>query len=198
MIWVTRFSTSSFFHDLNPSGPLINRLKYFRIRFWFRRDIWIFKSWAVCIPPRCQTTRCAHRWVKLRSVHPTAESGSRCASHHGVKWWKILQKLCGVQHTAELDPWCDAYRRVNNLSSTVYVLIPNFTNAISLWCLKILISNWYCKSQIVQEIFFTSDVFRENGVERCSKYKNTKNWHFWISLTLQCASHRGVELHGVH
>ena len=28
------------FHDLNPSRPLINRLKYFRIRFQFRRDIW--------------------------------------------------------------------------------------------------------------------------------------------------------------
>ena len=28
-----------FFYDSNPSGPLINRLKYFRIRFRFRRDI---------------------------------------------------------------------------------------------------------------------------------------------------------------
>ena len=30
-----------FFHDWNPSGPLINRLKYFQIRFKFRRNIWI-------------------------------------------------------------------------------------------------------------------------------------------------------------
>ena len=29
----------SFFHDLNPSGPLRNRPKYFRILFWFRQDI---------------------------------------------------------------------------------------------------------------------------------------------------------------
>ena len=28
-----------FFHDSNPSGPLINRIKYFPIRFRFRRDI---------------------------------------------------------------------------------------------------------------------------------------------------------------
>ena len=28
-----------FLHDLNPSGPLINRLKYFLIQFRFRRDI---------------------------------------------------------------------------------------------------------------------------------------------------------------
>ena len=45
-----------FFHDSNPSRPLINRLKYFRILFRFRRDIRILK--------------------KLRGVHPTAESDS--------------------------------------------------------------------------------------------------------------------------
>ena len=28
-----------FFHDSNSSGPLINRLKYFRIKFRFHRDI---------------------------------------------------------------------------------------------------------------------------------------------------------------
>ena len=28
-----------FFHDLNPSRPLMNRLKYFRILFQFRQDI---------------------------------------------------------------------------------------------------------------------------------------------------------------
>ena len=28
-----------FFHDSNPSRPLMNRLKYSRIRFRFRRDI---------------------------------------------------------------------------------------------------------------------------------------------------------------
>ena len=39
------------FHDSNPSRPLINRLKNFRIRFRFHRDIWIFK--------------------KLRGVHPS-------------------------------------------------------------------------------------------------------------------------------
>ena len=72
---VTRFSTSSFFHDSNPSGSLINRLKYFLIRFRFRRDIRIFK--------------------KLHGVHPTTESDSAlciiprsrapwCASHSGV------------------------------------------------------------------------------------------------------------------
>ena len=39
-----------FLHDSNPSGPLINNLKYFLIRFRFRRDlkVRIFYS-AVCI-----------------------------------------------------------------------------------------------------------------------------------------------------
>ena len=60
-----------FFHDSNPSGPLINRLKYFRIQFRFRPDIQILK--------------------KLRGVHPTF---LRCAAHCGIK-------LCSVHHTAE-------------------------------------------------------------------------------------------------
>ena len=47
-----------FFHDLNPSSPLINRLKYFRIRFRFFRDI------------RSQSSK---------------KSTLRCASHCGVK-----------------------------------------------------------------------------------------------------------------
>ncbi len=35
----TRFSTSAFFHQTNIPGPLIYILKYFRIRYWIRRDI---------------------------------------------------------------------------------------------------------------------------------------------------------------
>ena len=57
---VTRFSTSTFFHDSNPSGPLINRLKYFRI--WFRKDIWSQSS-------KNLTPRCAwHREVKTLGI----------------------------------------------------------------------------------------------------------------------------------
>ena len=97
----------------------------------------------------------------------------RCASYRGVR-------LRGLQHTAE------------SITNQVSVLIRRFTNAISRWCLKILIWNWYCKSQIVQGIFFTSEVFRKNGVERRSKYENTKNGHFRISLTPRSATHRGV------
>ena len=77
-----------FFHDSIPSRPLINRLKYFKIRFRFRQDIRILK--------------------KLSGVHPTAESDSavciiprsqtpQCASYRGVR-------LCSVHHTAESDP----------------------------------------------------------------------------------------------
>ena len=35
----TRFSTSGFFHESTPYGPLIHTLKYFRIWFWIRQDI---------------------------------------------------------------------------------------------------------------------------------------------------------------
>ena len=59
------FQPPVFFHDSKPSGPLINRLQYFRIRFRFRQDIQIFKK-----APRCAS----HRRVGLRGVHHTAES----------------------------------------------------------------------------------------------------------------------------
>ena len=101
---VTRFSTSRFFHDSNPSGPLINRPKYFRIQLRFCQDIQIFKI------PRCA----AYGGVKLCGVHPTAESSSavcitpwsqvmksspktpRCASHCGVRLLGLT-----VHHTKE-------------------------------------------------------------------------------------------------
>ena len=98
-----------FFHDLNPSRPLINRLKYFRIRFRFRQDIRIFKKIRGVKHPR------------LHGVHHTTESSNqnfskssavcippwsqalRCASHRGVKVTKFLKKLCGVHPTMESD-----------------------------------------------------------------------------------------------
>ena len=126
---VTRFLTSLFFHDSNPSGPLINRAKYFRIRFWFRQDIRIVKKLhgvhhtaeldsAVCILPRSQTP-----W---------------CASHRRVMKTKYLKKLCSV-HSA-------SHPRVKNFK--VSVLIVSFKIVISLWCLKILLWQQYCKSQM--------------------------------------------------
>ena len=112
-----------FFHDLNPSRPLINRLKYFPIRFQFCQDIQVLKklsrmhptlesSSAMCITPRSQTP----------GGHPPAESSSavcipprshtlRCASHRGIV-------LCGVHPTAESNCTCG-------------VKIENF---VSLWC----------------------------------------------------------------
>ena len=113
-----------FFYDSNPSWPLINRLKYFQIRFRFCRDIQILKKLrsvhptvesdsAVCITPWSQTPRCAsYHGVKLPGVHRTARSqvtnfsknsavcipmrsqALRCASHRRVK-------PCGVHHTVE-------------------------------------------------------------------------------------------------
>ena len=132
-----------FFHDSNPSRPLINRLKYFRIMFEF------LKSSTVCIPPRSQvikifwkTLGCAsHCWVWLRGVDHTAESDfagcfsqwiktPRCASHRWVK-------LHGVHHTAKSDSAVCIPPPSQYLPSVV--LIQSFTNAISLWCLKTLL-----------------------------------------------------------
>ena len=72
-----------FFHDLNPSGSLISRLKYFRI-LEFHRDIKIFKKLCSVHPTavsRKQNTVClktlpraSHRRDRLCSVHPSLKS----------------------------------------------------------------------------------------------------------------------------
>ena len=66
----TRFSTPIYLHDSNPSEPLMNRLKYFRIWFWFCRDI--------------------QSQSGLRGVHPTAEIISAVCI---TLWSRRLQTL---------------------------------------------------------------------------------------------------------
>ena len=126
------------FYDLNPSGPLINRIKYFWIRFRFHWDIQIFKkllsvhhtaesSSAVCIIPRSQAPRCAsYPGVRLRSVHHITESWkkvykktSQSASYQGSDStvWIILrsQKLAKClfwSNILRLLFLCDAYHGV--------------------------------------------------------------------------------------
>ena len=40
------------FHDSNPSGPLINRVKYFRIRFDDPCDFFLYKNLPICWIPK--------------------------------------------------------------------------------------------------------------------------------------------------
>ena len=76
------------FHNSNPSGPLINSLKYFRNRFSFRGEI------------RTQND--------LRDVHPipTAEMISLRCAHTAemisVHITETISAVCIVQHTAEI------------------------------------------------------------------------------------------------
>ena len=155
-----------FVHDLNPSGPLINKLKYFRIRYRISRYIQIFKSSTVCIIQRSQALQYAsHRGVKLCGVHHTAESSDQKCSKNSVVcisplsqtlWCASLcgVELCCVMHTAE------------SIIYQVSVLIQSFTNAIFLWCLKIFnmkIILWvtHCLGNL---FYFRS--FSKNQVER--------------------------------
>ena len=65
---VTRISTSIFFLDSNRSRPLINRPKYFRVMFRFRRNIRSQSS-------KISTPRCAwHRRVNFMIDVFTPES----------------------------------------------------------------------------------------------------------------------------
>ena len=101
-----------FFHDSNPSGPLINSLKYFRIRFRFRQDIWsqsdlrgvqhtaemISMHTTETISAVCNTPQRQYRWCATyrRDKLHTAETkkykmlinkkhflSQRCAAHRG-------------------------------------------------------------------------------------------------------------------
>ena len=119
------------FYDSNPSGPLINRLKYFRIRFRFRQDVQ-----SLC-NLRVNKFCYAHRGVKIlglvnqqfifiinlffpdRCVHPS----------QNFSWMSLLKKqpetiedviltprcavwLRGVMHTVKMDfaVWCTPQR----------------------------------------------------------------------------------------
>ena len=94
------------------------------------------------------------------------------------------------------------------------VLIRSFTKAISLWFLKIFIQNWYCKSQIVQGIFYTSKFLEKMKLKDVASKKHEKRTflnqsdlavciptqsqdHQIYQKTPQCASHRRVKLCGV-
>ena len=87
--------------------------------------------------------------------------------------------------------WLKFKYTLHTAESTTYqvsVLIRSFTNAISLWCLKIFIRIWYCKSQIVQGIFFTSKFFEK------MKSKDVAVCLPPQSRAPRCASHRGVKI----
>ena len=134
-----------------------------------------------------QTPRCAlYRGVRLHGVHHTAKSSTAVC----------IPLRSQVMNSSQKTPRCASCCGVNNLSSVCFN--PKFYKCYFSVMPKIFIQNWYCKSQMVQGIFFTTKVFWKNEVERCSKYENTKNRHFRISLTLLCASHRGVKRYASH
>ena len=119
-------TTSSFFHDSNQSGPLINRLKYFRNRFRFCRDIRIFKKLcfvhptsesdsAVCNIPGSQAPQCAYSAMCITPRNEVMNSSSktprsqtpRCASHCGVK---CFSSVCFNPKVLQMLFLCDAWR----------------------------------------------------------------------------------------
>ena len=102
-----------FFHDSNPSGSLINRVKYYRIRFQFRRDI------------RSQSSKKVFSFMidvftpKRISPDCTFKSNQRL-SKISILTQRYAAWLLGVMRTAELDskvwcipqiltPWCAHY-----------------------------------------------------------------------------------------
>ena len=95
-----------FFHDLSPSRPLINRLKYFRIQFDFA-EIFDHKARkfdsVVCMTTWSQNFRLS-KSKKFSSVLTP-----QCASHR-------VEGLQGVHHTTESD----YFENVHFLSFRIY------------------------------------------------------------------------------
>ena len=84
---VSRDFLPLFFHDLNPSGPLINSIKYF---LWFRfqwdiqtprlRGVYCIaeSDSAVCIVSLSQTLWCvSYCWVRLCGVHHKSQQSDK-------------------------------------------------------------------------------------------------------------------------
>ena len=145
----------------------------------------------MCIPPRSQTLQCAtYRGVRLRSVLHTGESSSavcipprsqapRCASHRRIKWWKSLQHsmVCIPPRNQTLR--CVSHRGVNNFSSVCFN--PKFYE----YYFSVMPEDINMK--LFKESFLRQRFFRKNGV-----WKHKKLTFSIISLTLRCASYRGV------
>ena len=136
----TRFSTSSLFHDSNPSGPLINMLKYFRIEFRLRRDIrsqsskistpWCSSNCGVKILVLANKIFFLQTYSYMIELFTPKRISPECPFKGTQRLVKILILtprcafwLYGVMHTAKLDfvvwstPWsltqrCDAHHGV--------------------------------------------------------------------------------------
>ena len=128
------FLPLSFFHDTNPSEPLINRLKYFWIRFCFSWDIESQSclcgvqltaeiiSAVCCTPLRWYPRYVAHCWDDLLSVKHTAE---------------MISALCNISQ--RLSSWCATYRGddprgVWHTEVMVSTVCCNIPWRLSLWC----------------------------------------------------------------
>ena len=127
-----------FFHDSNQSGPLINKLRYFRIQLRFPRDI---RSQS-CLRGVQHTAEIKKRILKqIKILSSNLFFHNRCLAP--IKWFLLIVSLiksnhrqvkilipqcaiylCGMLHTAEIDStvfctplrssmWCDCAQRLS-------------------------------------------------------------------------------------
>ena len=124
-----RFSTSRFFHDSNPSGPLISRLKY-SVLILSRYSITKLSVFAVSNTLWRRSLQCAtHCGDDPHGVQHTTEIifavcniprrlSPRCASHRGDDLSAHHRDdLIDVQHTTEI--YCTLQNQNSNLHLSV-------------------------------------------------------------------------------
>ena len=114
----------NFFPNSNPHGPLINRLKYFRIRFWFGRDIWS-QSYLCSVQQTTKTISTLCNTPQRRSP--------KCVAHCRVRAQSFEKNLIGVHPTAEMisamcnilwrwSLWCATHREMISVHTTEKIL----------------------------------------------------------------------------
>ena len=114
-----------FFHDLNPSGSLISRLKYFCI-LEFHRDIKIFKK-------LCSVHCASHRSVKKTKYRMSKNSATCIPSQRQT----LQSAVCSVHSSVKssfatciipriLAPLCASYQWVSNFVHTNSLFDPKF------------------------------------------------------------------------
>ena len=111
---------SIFFHDSNPSGPLINRLNYFRILFRFCCDIRVFKK-------PCEGTFLCIFTNLSKNVKPlnsrsklTHNSRDTVSLSFNIFLVDVTKQVCSIFRNFKIFNWLNAVRIA--LSQNLYAL----------------------------------------------------------------------------
>ena len=107
-----------FYHDWNPSGPLIERLMYFRIRLQFRQDIRSQSPrravWLCCVMHTTELDSVV--WCTPQSL--TLPSTIWCTPRNLTPMYDVVEHLTLISLTPRITP-----RSRTNLNMSFFVFV---------------------------------------------------------------------------